>query len=143
MDNDIEIIKKHISPPVPMILKRDDGGEDVIYLKKLNVGQQMILSDIAKNLNEIKKATDKKQPIDEELNKKTTESMINLFESILTRSIDNADNETIEQFVLEHFTELTEILEKLMPKTKNREHAQLIKKEIERRNDKPDTGSTE
>jgi len=132
--SELDILKRHISKPVPFVLKGEDGNEEVIYLKKLNVVQQIKVTDISKKLNKVNKLKDSE---DKETYNKLVEEvslgMIELFKGILLRSMPEADEDDLELFISEHPTELHEVLGKLMPQPKNVKHIETIKKIQEER----------
>ena len=89
--NNIDIIKKHISPEVPLVLKNEDGSEDIIMLKPLNTAQQAIAFSISKDIDKLE---DKNNIGDETMNK-----MYELYKLIVSSSIPELDDETLNNFV--------------------------------------------
>lgn len=123
--NDIDIIKKHLSPEVPLILKNEDETEDKIMLKPLNTAQQALAFKISKKVDGLGDKTN----IDEE----TMKEMYDLYKGIVSRSIPELDEETLDNFVASNFEELSKILENLMPQSKDKSKIELIRKAREDR----------
>jgi thioredoxin-like negative regulator of GroEL len=126
MDNNLDIIKKHLTPDVPFVLKNEDGTTDTIMLKPLNTAQQALTVKISKKL---KKLNENKEDIDEE----SVTEMFDLFKNIIKKSTSGQgelDEETLDNFVASNFEGLMEVLDKLIPQSKDKDKADLIKKRI-------------
>jgi hypothetical protein len=133
MTNSLDIIKRHLSPLIPLSLIREDGIEDIIYLKPLNNGQRIQALSLIKKLNLLNEKNsitkDNKIILEEDLNKE----MFDLLFSIIKYSISDLDDETIENFVLSNFNDLFDKIGDLFPKPKNEEKLNILKKKLEDR----------
>jgi len=130
--DDLEIIKKHLTPEVLFILKNEDGTEDKIMLKPLNVGQQTLAFSISKKMQKSNEL-DGKGEIINNIDSETMKEMFDLFISIIKRAVPNLDDETAENFVLTNFDGLSEVLESLISKPKSSEKIELLKKRMDQR----------
>jgi hypothetical protein len=124
MTSSLEIIKKHLCPEVPLVLKNSDGTEDTIMLKPLDTSQQALLFKISKKMQNAKEG---------EMDEDTIKEMFDLYKGIVKKSIQDIDDETLDNFVVTNFTELSETLEKLVPKQGDSEKLESIKKRLEQR----------
>ena len=50
MTNSLDIIKKHLCPEVPLVLKNEDETQDIIMLKPLDTAQQALLFEVSKKI---------------------------------------------------------------------------------------------
>lgn len=122
--NSLDIIKKHLTPEVPFVLKNENGTEDTIMLKPLDTAQQALSIELGNTLQSLKS---KGEPI----NKDTAIMMFDLFKSIVKKSIIEIDEDTLDNFVSSNFEGLSEILEKLSPKVKDQKKIEEIKHRLE------------
>jgi len=120
----LEIIKKYLTPEVPFKLKNQEGKEDIIYLKPLNIAQRIQLSEIYKKLSKFKEG---------DIDNEVSIELFDLYKSIIKRIIPEIEEEQLENFVLSNSTDLFNVLPGLIPKSKNQEKVELIKKKIEER----------
>ena len=63
--NDIEKVKRHISPLVPLSLTNQDGGEDTFHLKPLNMAQQARAHELSKKFKKFEGTENPEELIDE------------------------------------------------------------------------------
>jgi hypothetical protein len=148
--NDLEVVKNSLSKPVPFTIKKEDGTEQTVYLKKFTVAQQargLTLSKKFKVFEEIKgeNPEEKMKEMDEKSLKGMEEAMNDAFDllvSVVKRSIEGIDDETAESFVNDYFEELMEFIEKLTPKSKESSRTDLIKQRMEQRKNE-NTGNKE
>jgi len=149
--NDIEKVKRHLSKPIPVTIKNQDGAEDIFYFKPLNIEQQAILMEISKSIrgreeveiemDEEGKTIKKKIP---DIKKEDMNEMFGLILDAAKNSIEGIDEETAKDFCNTNFEQLSDALFKLMPENQSKEKVNLIKKKMEDiRNAKSDTESTE
>lgn len=122
MTNSLDIIKKHLCPEIPLVLKNKDGSEDTIMLKPLDTAQQALLFEVSKETQKSK---------DKEIDTTTMKSIFDLYKGIVKKSIPEIDDETLENFVVTNFESLSLILEKLIPKSDNSEKVDAIKHRLE------------
>lgn len=125
--NNIDIIKKHIVKGAEVVLKNDDGTEDKIMLKPLNMAEQALAFKISKKFSG-------QDPKNIDLSKVDDDSfnlMFDLMKMILKRSVDDLDDELAEQFVLSNIEVFQEVLPKLVPKGKSSNQADVIRKKQE------------
>lgn len=130
--NDLEIIKKHISKPVPFMLKCDDGSEDIINLKPISVAQQTQLFLIHKKfkklgLGEEGDTEEKMMNVDDEGMKEATTEAFDFFVELLIKSMPNITKDLAEDFVSSNFDNLMEFVPNLIPKTKSQSKIDLIR----------------
>lgn len=124
--NEIDLIKKHLSPRIPFVLKNEDGSTDTIYLKKLSIGQQALAQNIAKDFQNI----DKDAPINIEL----AEKLVDFMTSVIQSSVDGIDIQTAKEFVNTNFAQLMEIITLLTPQTETSKGQEALKKRLEQAN---------
>lgn len=130
--NDLEIIKKHISKPVPFTLKCDDGTEDVINLKPISVAQQTQLLFIHKKFKKLDLSTegdieDKIMKVNDKDMTEVTIEAFDFFVVLLMKSMPELVKEVAEDFVSSNFDSLMEFIPNLVPKTKSQSKLDLIK----------------
>ena len=117
--NDLEIIKRHLTPDIPFTLKyKDENGNektDTLMLKPFNVAQQTLAFSVSKKMRKLPK-NEKGEP---DMNEEVIKQMFDLFLSVMKRSYPEMDNETAENFISTNYVELVEVMEKLSPKPKN------------------------
>ena len=139
--NDLDIIKKHLSPTIPFKIKNEDGTEDVINMKPLTVAQQshlMIISKKFKKLNvtgtteeEIAKSMENADGKD--MNDAVNE-VFDFFVNLITRSIEGISDELAKEFVDSNFDKLFNFIEELVPKNDEKSKIELIRKAREMQN---------
>lgn len=122
--NNVEILKKHIVADVPLVLTNEDGTKDKIMLKTFNMAEQSLAFKLSKGFGNQKEDEIDISSVDD----KYFDMMFDLLKSVVLRSVEGIDDETAENFVLSNITEFQEVLPKLLPKGKNQNHAELIKK---------------
>ena len=136
--NEIDIIKRHISKPIPLEVKSEDGKVDTINLKPLNIAQQTHLMLISKKfskigLDESKDIMEQIQKADENDIKEAFTEIYDFFVGLIKRSVNGIEDSLAEDFVDSNFDALFGCMEKMVQKTVSQEKTDLIKKKIEER----------
>ncbi len=140
--NEIDIIKKHISEPIPFEIENEDGTKDIINLKPLNVAQQTQLMILGKNfkslgLGENEGDMEKKlKDVNDDDIKKVTDEAFEFFVGIINKSVEGITEELSRDFVDSNFDQLMGFTEQLIRKTTNQKNLDKIKEKIKERNDK-------
>jgi hypothetical protein len=124
MTTSLDIIKKHLCPEVPLILKNSDGSNDVIMLKPLDTAQQSLLFKISNNMEKNENG---------KVNSTDMKEIFDLYKAIIKKSIPEIDEESLDNFVVTNFVSLSDILEKLVPKSEDKEKVDSITKRLEQR----------
>jgi hypothetical protein len=124
MTTSLDIIKKHLCPEVPLILKNEDGSNDVIMLKPLDTAQQSLLFKISNNMEKNENG---------KVNSTDMKEIFDLYKAIIKKSIPEIDEESLDNFVVTNFVSLSDILEKLVPKSEDKEKVDSITKRLEQR----------
>ena len=127
--NDIEKVRRHISPLVPITLKNQDGTEDTFHLKSLNMAQQARAHELSKKFRQFEGIDNPEDLIDEELINECFDFVF----GIVKESFDDIDDKTLEEFTNSNFEEIFANIDDLIPKSKNSKNIDLIKKRIEER----------
>ncbi|MFW6377133.1 MAG: hypothetical protein ACOCZ5_00670 [bacterium] len=127
--NDIDKIKRHLSPTVQVTITNDNGDEDTFELKPLSMAQQARAFDLSKKFKGMEEG--KEDEMMANLDGETIEEIFDLMVSVVKRSIEGIDNETAEEFVNANFLDLFSQFEKLIPKSKELKDQELIKKRKE------------
>ena len=124
MTTSLDIIQKHLCPEVPLILKNSDGSNDVIMLKPLDTAQQSLLFKISNNMEKNENG---------KVNSTDMKEIFDLYKAIIKKSIPEIDEESLDNFVVTNFVSLSDILEKLVPKSEDKEKVDSITKRLEQR----------
>ena len=128
MDN-LEKVKRHLGKPIQLTLKNEDGTEDVFYLKSLNIGQQAILMELTKRIQQRPKI--KINDVETlELTKEDITEMFNLMLDIVKNSFGDISEEMAIEFTNINFDQLFNKLEELIPNRQSNELT-LAKKKAE------------
>ena len=140
MSNEIEIIKRHISKPIPFEIENEDGTKDVLLLKPLNVAQQTHLMILGKNFNSLGLSEDKDiqkklANVDDEKMKKVTDETSDFFVGIVKGSVEGITDELAREFVDSNFENLMDFTDKLIQKTGKQENIEKIKERMKARNE--------
>jgi len=129
--SDLDIIKNHLTPPIPLQLLKEDGSEDILYLKPLSNAQRIALFEVQRLFKKVKEIKNKNSKEYIELDKEISLSLHSIFSSIIKKAIPEIDEETLENFVLTNFNSLFNKLPDLIPKTNTSKEMDLIKKRRE------------
>lgn len=125
--NNIDILKKHITKGAEVVLKNNDGTEDKIMLRPLNMVEQSMAFKLSKQF----KGMDKDNIDISKIDDSAFNLLFDLLKSVLIRSVEDLEDELAESFVLSNIESFQKVLPKLLPKGKSSSHADMIKKKQE------------
>lgn len=149
--NDIEKVKRHLSRPIPITIKNQDGVEDVFCFKPLNVEQQAIMIELGKVMNnrekievEVEEGGKKVKKEVPDVIKEDTLEFLELIIDVVKNSVDGLNEDLIEdreekesiikirrEFCNDNFEQLSSALFKLMPENQDADRLRRIKKKME------------
>jgi len=116
--SNLEKVKRHLSKPIPISLKNEDGLEDVFYFKPMNVEQQAILMELSKDINKREKIVVNEKEVPN-VSKEDMTGMFELILDVVKNSMEELDEETARDFTNNNFDQLSEKLDKLIPNRSN------------------------
>ena len=117
--SDLEKFKRHIGRSVKFKVKNEEGIEDEFELKPFSVEQFTEFLLISEELN--------KNP-----NQVMVKELFSLYVSIIKHSYPNIDEELAEQFVINNFVEIVDVLEKLTPAKMSDEQRKKLQEKIDK-----------
>jgi uncharacterized protein YcbK (DUF882 family) len=126
MDN-LEKIKRHLGKDIPITLINSEGQEDEFLFKPLNIEQQVILMEISKRIDKRDKIKFEDKDI-VDVKQEDIKELTALIKDIVKTSMPGIDEETLDNFVMSNFDQLSEKMVDLIPKNQNSDALNKIKK---------------
>jgi len=108
MKAELEKFKRHIRKAIPFKFKNEKGEEDTFYFKPLTMEQLMTFTLLSEKVD-----PNTQMP---NWDKEDLKELANVLVGVVKESYPDLEDDIANDFVANHFTEMMEMIQKLMPK---------------------------